>query len=325
MTENPYAPTETPHATPPTPATRTPEPEADTTPQPQTETTNTPAPADGSVPADWTVPTAPVPPASPSDSASRRLRRPAALRWIAAGAVFAVVGTVSAYGVARLDRSAMPGLAAEAGGLWEFPRLTRPPLPSGSPAPFAADADPDDPGVHHADLRALVLPAPKGATQDATLRGSDGWLTKDDFLAAYEERDRAALGQRLVDTGLRHIAARGWTTPDGTRTRVYLLHFATSAVVDDLFHQHLAPAAGPAHQVRGAERAVPDEDLPDASAVADIRRSVYDEPRPYGTEHVRQGYLSAGDVLAVVLQSREGTVDTVPFAQTLALQSQLLG
>ncbi|MEU5040170.1 hypothetical protein [Streptomyces griseorubiginosus] len=76
--------------------------------------------------------------------------------------------------------------------------------------------------------------------------------------------------------------------------------------------------------VRGAERVVFDQDLPDATGIEEIRRSVYDETRPYGREHVRQGYLSAGDVLAVVLQSRQGTVDTVPFLQTLALQSQLL-
>ncbi|MFD5594508.1 hypothetical protein [Streptomyces griseorubiginosus] len=76
--------------------------------------------------------------------------------------------------------------------------------------------------------------------------------------------------------------------------------------------------------VRGAERVVSDQDLPDTTGIEEIRRSVYDETRPYGREHVRQGYLSAGDVLAVVLQSRQGTVDTVPFLQTLALQSQLL-
>ncbi|MEU0677313.1 hypothetical protein ABZ330_31340 [Streptomyces sp. NPDC006172] len=240
-----------------------------------------------------------------------------------AAVVFGAVGALVAFGVAGLDRGKLPGLGAEAASGWEFPRLVKPPLPSGSPAPFAPGVD--DPGVHHADLRALVLPAPAGAVEDATLSGPKGWADTDDFLTAYEEKDRAGLRQLLLDTGLRHIAARGWTTPDGTRTRVYLLHFDTAAVVDDLFHQHIAPAAAPGHQVRGAERAVPDEDLPDGSTVADIRRSVYDEPRPHGAEHVRQGYLSAGDVLAVVLQSRRGTVGAIPFAQTLALQSQLLG
>jgi hypothetical protein len=244
------------------------------------------------------------------------------LRWIAVVAVFAVGGTATAYGITRLDRENVPGLPAATEGLWEYPRLSSPPLPSDSPAPFA---DQDEPGAHHADLRALVLPAPKGAVEDKALRGADGWLETDDFLSEYAEPDRAALGQLLVDTGLRHITARGWTTGDGTRTRVYLLHFGTSAVVDDLFHQHMAPRKAPAHRVRGAERAVYDEDLPDASGIAEIRRSAYDERRPYGAEHVRLAYLSAGDVLAVVLQSREGTVATVPFVQTLALQTQLLG
>lgn len=161
-----------------------------------------------------------------------------ALRGLAVLAVFAVAGTATAYGVTRLDREDVPGLPAATEGLWEYPRLSSPPLPSDSPAPFA---DEDRPGVHHADLRALVLPAPKGAVEDRALRGSEGWLTTDGFLAEYAGPDRAALGQLLVDTGLRHVAARGWTTPDGTHTRVYLLRFGTAAVVDDLFHQHLAP------------------------------------------------------------------------------------
>ncbi|MDH6451136.1 hypothetical protein M2155_003544 [Streptomyces sp. SAI-119] len=254
-------------------------------------------------------------------SRGRLPRAASALRWIAAVAVLAVAGTATAYGITRLDREDVPGLPAEADGLWEFPPLTAAPLPSDSPAPFA---DEDDPGVHHADPRALVLPAPEGAVEDRALRGRDGWSATDDFLSEYAEPDRATLGQLLVDTGLRHITARGWTTGDGTRTRVYLLRFGTAAVVDDLFHQHMAPRDAPGHRVRGAERSVPDEDLPDVSGIAEIRRAVYDEPRPYGTEHVRQAYLSAGDVLAVVLQSRAGTVATVPFAQTVALQSRLL-
>ncbi|MEV7071540.1 hypothetical protein [Streptomyces sp. NPDC093990] len=252
----------------------------------------------------------------------KRKRAVTALRWIAVAAVFAVGGTAGAYGITRLDREDVPGLAKGADGLWEFPRLSSPPLPADSPAPFA---DGDQPGVHHADLRALVLPAPKGAVEDRALRGSDGWLATGDFLSEYAEPDRSALRQLLVDTGLRHVAARGWTTEDGTRTRVYLLRFGTAAVVDDLYHRHLTGLDVPGHRVRGAERAAYNVDLPDTSGSAEIRRSVYDETRPYGAEHVRQAYLSAGDVLAVVLLSRAGaTVETVPFLQTLALQSQLL-
>jgi hypothetical protein len=52
---------------------------------------------------------------------------------------------------------------------------------------------------------------------------------------------------------------------------------------------------------------------------------VYVESKPYGAEQVRQGYLSAGDVLAVIVQSRKGAAKAVPFRQTVALQSELLG
>jgi hypothetical protein len=40
---------------------------------------------------------------------------------------------------------------------------------------------------------------------------------------------------------------------------------------------------------------------------------------------VRQAYLTAGDVLALIVQERPGTVPDVPFQQTVILQSQLLG
>lgn len=49
------------------------------------------------------------------------------------------------------------------------------------------------------------------------------------------------------------------------------------------------------------------------------------ESKPYGAEQVRQGYLRAGDVLAVIVQSRKGAARAVPFQQTVTLQSELLG
>ncbi|MFE1029311.1 hypothetical protein ACFW5I_33010 [Streptomyces sp. NPDC058818] len=52
--------------------------------------------------------------------------------------------------------------------------------------------------------------------------------------------------------------------------------------------------------------------------------AAHTEPEPYGTEQVRQAYLGAGDVLAVVLQSRKGEAEAVPFQQTVALQALLL-
>ncbi|MER6348919.1 hypothetical protein ACWC10_26500 [Streptomyces sp. NPDC001595] len=270
--------------------------------------------------------THPAPAEAPAEEVrvrkDRRVLR-AALRWTAAVVVFAVAGAGTAYGITRMERTDVPGLGTESDGRWDFPALTRPPLPSGSPGPFAED---NPAGTHHADLRALLLPAPEGATEIAKLRGTDGWLPTEDFLAEYpHEEDRTALRMKLTDAGLRHIAARGWTTGDGTRTRVYLLHFGTAEVVDSLFSGHLVPYDQSVHRVRGADLSAFEEGLSAESEVDDVWRSVQVEQKPYGSEQVRHAYLAAGDVLALIVQSREGTAPAVPFHQTLTLQSQLLG
>lgn len=252
----------------------------------------------------------------------RRVLR-AVLRWTAAVTVFAAVGAASAYGVTRLERTDVPGLATASDGRWDYPTLTRPPLPSGSPGPFAED---NPAGTHHADLRALVLPAPEGATEDKALRGDDGWLATKDFLAQFPEKThREELGQKLVDYGLRHIAARGWTTDDGTSTRVYLLRFGTAEVVDELTSVDLTPYGGPSYRVRGDSVSEFDLGFAEIKVVPETRRYAYAEAKPYGAQQVRQAYVTAGDVLAVVVQSRKGKALTVPFRQTVTLQSQLLG
>jgi hypothetical protein len=222
-----------------------------------------------------------------------------------------------------MERTDVPGLATESDGRWVYPELTRPPLPSGSPGPFAEGNDAE---THHADLRALVLPAPRGATETAKLRGSDGWLATEDFLAEFPfEEDRETLRLKLADAGLRHIAARGWTTEDGTRTRVYLLRFGTAEVVDNLFHEHLVSDGYAEHQVRGTELSVFDEELSEDARVDNVLHSSQVEPEPYGREQVRHAYLAAGDVLALVVQSGRGATPALPFHQTITLQSQLLG
>lgn len=293
-----------------------------------TEQTTQPAPA---LPPSPDTPPLP-PPASPQvpDTApgkrDRRVLR-AVLRWTAAVAVFVSVGSATAYGITRMERTDLPGLATESDGRWDYPALTAAPLPSGSPGPFAEE---NAAGAHYADLRDLVLPAPEGAKVDKALRGKDGWLPTDVFLREYQvESDRDSLRRTLVDMGLRHIAARGWTTPDGTHTRVYLLHFDTAAVVDELQALRIAPALNPAFAVRGEDLSVPgetfpDESIPEKARFDDVTYTLYVEPEPYGAEQVRQAYLGAGDVLAVVLQSRKGGARAVPFQQTVVLQSQLL-
>ncbi|MFF2847148.1 hypothetical protein ACFVT5_12515 [Streptomyces sp. NPDC058001] len=251
----------------------------------------------------------------------RRVLR-AVLRWTAATVVFAALGTSAAYGITRMERTGVPGLATESDGRWAYPEIQRQPLPKGKPGPF----DGDNPaGTHFADLRKLVLPAPEGAKPDPALRGKDGWLTRKAFLGAYEDwGDREELAQLLTDSGLRHIAAGGWTTQDGTRTRVYLLQFDTAVVVDGL-RDDLAGYEAPTYELKGASDVRFDDGHPVAANLDTIRRSSYTENKPYGKEHVRQAYLAAGDTLALVVQSRPGSAAAVPFQQTVALQSQLLG
>ncbi|CAL9506391.1 hypothetical protein [Streptomyces sp. enrichment culture] len=263
-----------------------------------------------------------APPAASAAKRDRRVLR-AVLRWTAAVAVFALVGSTTAYGVTRMERTDVPGLVTESDGRWTYPTLTAPPLPSGSPGPFD---EANKAGAHYADLRALVLPAPEGARLDKALRGTEGWLATDTFLKEYRDAaEHDELRQTLVDHGLRHIAARGWTTEDGTHTRIYLLQFDTAAVVDELRDRHLTSYSNPAYAARDTEDTVPDEDFPTSAQVHELVYSVYVEPEPYGAEQVRQAYLGAGDVLAVVLQSREGGAEAVPFQQTVALQGRLLG
>ncbi|MGW2524521.1 hypothetical protein ACWC09_47700 [Streptomyces sp. NPDC001617] len=260
-------------------------------------------------------------PPAPAPKKDRRVLR-AVLRWTAAVTVFAAVGAGTAYGITGMERTDLPGLATQSDGRWDYPTIVKPPLPSGSPQPFDEG---NTAGTHYADLRALLLPAPKGAVEDEKLRGTDGWLATKDFLAEYAKKEtRDDLRQRLVDDGLRHIAARGWTTGDGTRTRVYLLQFGTAAVVDDLFNGE-APADGPTDQLRGTLTSVFDKDFPTDAHDYNVDYSAYVETTPYGAEQDRQAYLSAGDVLAVIVQSRKGSAKPVPFRQTVALQSQLLG
>ncbi|MFF4589234.1 hypothetical protein [Streptomyces sp. NPDC001388] len=245
----------------------------------------------------------------------------AVLRWTAAVAVFAAVGASTAYGITRMERTDVPGLRTESDGRWAYPTLTKPPLPSGSPAPFARA---NHSNAHYADLRALVLPAPEGATQDKALGGSDGWLATEDFLKEFEDTRREQIREKLVDAGLRHIAARGWTTQDGADTRVYLLGFGTGAVAEEVLSEDFTTYETPVYPARGADMYERDEDFPAAPQSKNVALTPYVEAKPYGAEQVRLAYLSAGDVMAVIVQSRKGTMPAIPFQQTVVLQSQLL-
>ncbi|MFF7748412.1 hypothetical protein ACFZCP_03975 [Streptomyces sp. NPDC007971] len=251
----------------------------------------------------------------------RRLR--SVLRWAAAVVVFAVAGGATAYGVTQMKRDDLPGLATRSDGRWDYPQIVHPPLPAGSPAPFA---DTNRATAHYADLRRLVLPAPRGGTADKALAGDHGWVEPKVFLAEYASKeDRDTLAGEFTDRGLRHIAARGWTMPDGTRTRIYLLQFDTGLVAGTVQQDHFSGYDQPAHALRGAPRSTMDEQFPERAQVPNVLHYAYDESRPYGAEQVRQAYVLSGDVLGLVVQSRKGGAKAVPFQQTVVLQEQLLG
>ncbi|MFD5119208.1 hypothetical protein [Streptomyces sp. NPDC058385] len=257
--------------------------------------------------------------AAPPAPRDRRVLR-AVLRWTAAVAVFGVIGAATAYGVTEQKRTDLPGLATASDGRWTYPAIEKPPLPDGSPAPFA---DGNDSETHYADLRKLVLPLPRGATPDAALAGKDGWLPTSVYLDAYEKDARQDLGQQLKDDGLRQIAARGWTTPDGTRTRIYALRF-TSAAFTRIVHADLTDnVASP------ADAPYADEEYggwAEKDGAQYTKRNVFTEAKPYGRTAVRYAYIEAGDVIALVIQSGKAALPPrITFQQTVVLQSQLLG
>ncbi|WP_431962138.1 hypothetical protein [Actinacidiphila sp. bgisy160] len=243
----------------------------------------------------------------------------AALRWTAAVVVFAALGGAAAYAVTQPERTEIPGLETPDDGRWAYPALKLPKLPAG--APRALDTERNRPRRHYADVRTLLLPVPAGAKVDKGFPGATGWLPTGDFLELYPKGDRKELGATLEQNTLRHIAARAWTMADGTRAEVYLLQFATlghSSDVKDKFVVDGTPAK--------AESA--DYDTEWESTWLDdpeLHVSLFDEDKPRGAEHVRFGYVQAGDVLALVVLSKAGTQPAVPFHQTVLLQAQLLG
>ncbi|MEV7494297.1 hypothetical protein AB0O08_26460 [Streptomyces anulatus] len=262
-----------------------------------------------------------LPPEAPDASPKppRRVLR-AVARWTAAALAFGVLGTGTAFGIASLERTDVPGLATEDDGRWDYPELSLPALPAGSPRPFGA-GNPAE--IHHADLRDLLLPAPAGAVPDKKLPG--GWISTETFLDAYRQQDRQSVAQLLKDAPARHIAARGWTMPDGTVSRIYLVRFTSTAfasgMIDDL---NVGSSAGtPLDRTDITEI---DASWSSQNDFENTSSFVFAEQAPFGAEHVRQAYTLAGDTIALVVHERSGKreTDRVPFQQTLILQNQLL-
>lgn len=292
------------------------------------------------VPGPWTAPAAPAdgtaraeafaadplaanPFAAPEAPAAPKDRRKlfAALRWTAAVLVFAAVGTGVAYQVTQPERTDIPGLSTKSDGRWAYPTLSQPTLPPGAAMPFAQD---NLDGIHYAGLTQLLLPAPTGSTPDSALKlEKDEAVSVDTFLEEYEPAGRDKMKEQFTNEGLRQIAARGWTTPDGTRTRIYLLRFHASGFVDtfkgcsrDMTPKGVKLMALDLEWSKGKSG----QSAPALSFV-----SLFAESKPVGDEQVKAGCIQSGDIQAVILQTRKGEVATIPFHQTVILQHQLLG
>lgn len=262
----------------------------------------------------------PPPPPLAAPRPPRRILR-AVARWTVAVLVLGGVGAGTAYEITAMERTDVPGLSTEDDGRWDYPRLSLPALPPGKPRPFDEDNTAE---IHHADLRDLLLPAPAGATAEKTLTG--GWVSTQRFVSEYEKNFRADITTTLRDGALRHITARGWTMPDGTSSRVYLLQFNSTAFAW-AFRDNCSIGATAGHPLAGVADTDPDVSWSADGKVADTSSYVFSETKPYGPAQVRQAYLVAGDTVALIVQSREGSGGTprVPFHQTVILQNQLLG
>jgi hypothetical protein len=306
--------------TPDTPAPQA--PAAPTTDAPTTEAAATAA-ADPGVPAlDAAIPDALVPDAPAAPRVPFRSRRGvrAAARWSAAVLVFAVLGGATAYAVTQPERTRIPGLKTPGDGRWTYAPLALPKLPAGRPGP----ADVKNPGGHHyADIRSLLLTPPRTGRTDPAVPGPSGWLPTAGFIKLYDDMDAymsSAETDELREQGLRHIAARSWTMPDGTRTDIYLLQFTTAG------YAGLYTPDAEARRIKDATDTADDTVPAQGKAVpSSVTVSAHAEVPPYGATAARYAWIYQGDTIALVRQTRRGSVPEAPFAQTVRLQAQLLG
>ncbi|MGW0563669.1 hypothetical protein ACWDZ4_24440 [Streptomyces sp. NPDC003016] len=257
------------------------------------------------------VPAAPEPP--------RKALR-AVARWTAAVLVCGGIGTGTAFGVASTERTDVPGLTTRSDGRWDYPVLSVPALPAGSPRPFN---DGNRGEIHHADLRELLLPLPAGATRDKELDG--GWVASERFTEAYEKDRRSELRLALSDYAVRHVAARGWTMPDGTTSRVYLLRFNSVGIAERFRNHVLAVGIDSGVPLAGSPTLELDPDWTSSGLVENTMAYLFAEEKPYDGEQVRLAYVQAGDTVALLTHSRKGGAPGVPFHQSVILQNQLLG
>jgi hypothetical protein len=229
------------------------------------------------------------------------------MRWVLPLAVFALVGSAAGFAVAMPRRTDVPGLRTPADGRYVFAPLRLPALPQGSPGPLAAD---NPSHAHLADIRELLLQQPVGAVPVNDV-AEDGWTSQSSF-GSLEAISTVAV-PRLGYDGNRHIAARGWHTPDGATTDIYLVQFGDSDMAANYFTNDRA----------NSYLAATDATRSTTTLVDGTSMSTAASPSQ-GSRTARVGEFQVGDTVAVVIFEAPSKVGPAPFDQILTLQSELL-
>ncbi|RKE20406.1 hypothetical protein [Streptomyces sp. TLI_171] len=294
-------------------------------------------------------PGGPVEPPAPRSKAQRKR-----LWQVGAAALLTVVtGAATAVAVTQPDRTDLPGLATPNDGRYVFPELTLPPLPVGASAPADSKTK-----AHAADLRALLLPLPKGAvgtgpsaapstspsasasastSASASASGSASasdspsaspvaslppvvgrWVPCDKD-AMLAVDDKYSL--RLTTAACRAAAAQGWTAKDGTRTELRLMRFGSGYDAADFYSR--ASMMSSTKDIAGTRPNTGNTEYPVVSGgqleVRNATETAGDLPTG------RLAWLQSGDVVAVIQLTNPKGVPLQSFRQVIALQSELLG
>jgi hypothetical protein len=231
---------------------------------------------------------------------------------VVAVVLLAGLGAGTAVAVTAPPRTRLPGLHTPPDGRWSYPALSLPTLPAGVAAPSSADGY-----SHQADLRPLLLPEPIGATADHSFPGAGAWYPESDFVHGYST-GQPQLAAALGDYGVRHIAARAWTTPDGTHTELYLMGFRSTNSAADTDTVLVSPQVQPPGIGDLQTVSAPD---PRLTPLAGTVRS-----RPAGGGHPAVTVLlwTVGDTDALLVLSHPREVPLNALVQTALLQNELL-
>jgi hypothetical protein len=229
------------------------------------------------------------------------------------GAAVVVAGAVAAgtmFAISLPRRTDVPFLATPTDGRYDFPPMVRPAPPVGKPAP-GDDANAEQ--IHYGDLRQYLVPVPKGAALK-----EDGWEPVADFGAGFAASD---VGWQLADEGLRHVAQRGWTTPDGRHTVVELAQFPDHQAA---FGVRDLSGGAPRKVGRGVD-VLPPMDIPTLGETTYQTNIVeYDtvDGAPGQTE--RRVVFQTGDVIAIVTTTAPRKWSDVATEQVVLLEAEML-